>query len=189
MFGRPPTNFGPPGPFPGPGQLTPYNMMQPTRAGGFLSRLFGGGAGPRVGGFGGVPGSNLLGMMNPGGGQGFLGTMQNVEKMIKLAQTVKPMIDQYGPMIKNIPSMLDLLKEYKTYSANQEESKDDTNKNESEKKEPKKLDTNLLNEGATKEENVIKQPPKGIKVVPKKANTSKPIQKVEYKKSTPKLYI
>lgn len=190
MFGRPPTNFGPPGPFPGPGPIPPF-YMQPPNSGGFLSKLFGGAAGPRLGGFGGAPGSNLFGMMNPGG-QGFLGTMQNIEKMIQLAQTVKPMIDQYGPMVKNIPSMLDLLKEYKAYSADQTQNTNDDTKttNKTTTKKTKSKEVNNIIQEPSQNENNTKQQPKGIKVVPKKASINKPtVQKVQYKTSTPKLYI
>jgi hypothetical protein len=193
MFGRPPTNFGPPGPFPGPGPFPPF-YMQPPKTGGFLSKLFGGAAGPRLGGFGGAPSSNLFGMMNPGGGQGFLGTIQNVEKMIQLAQTVKPMIDQYGPMVKNIPSMLDLLKEYKAHSSEQEPTTTNniaTNPtNKTSNKATNKKEINQPISEPINTENNKKQSPKGIKVVPKKANINQPTPKrVQYKTSTPKLYI
>jgi hypothetical protein len=194
MFGRPPTNFGPPGPFPGPGQFPPFHM-QPPRTGGILSRLFGGGSKPGIGGIGGFPGSNILGMMNPGGGggQGFLGTMQNIEKMIQLAQTVKPMIDQYGPMVKNIPSMLNLLKEYKTYSADQEQSNTNTLTVSDTKKLPSATQNNTSKQTSLNELNKIAptQSNNGIKVVPrtKPTNSNKSIKKAEYKVSTPKLYI
>lgn len=51
--------------------------------------------------------------------------VENVQKMLQVAETMGPMFKQYGPMVKNIPDMMKSLKEFK----------DTTNKSLKEKKE------------------------------------------------------
>ncbi|MFZ3588178.1 VrrA/YqfQ family protein [Bacillus sp. DJP31] len=81
-------------------------------AGGFLSNLLskqgamkGIGAqipGQGAGGFL----SNLL--TNPGAASGML---NNIQKAVNMANQVAPMVQQYGPMVKNIPSLIKLYRE------------------------------------------------------------------------------
>ncbi|WP_117169410.1 VrrA/YqfQ family protein [Paraliobacillus sediminis] len=54
--------------------------------------------------------TNLL--QNTGGGSGVTGTLNNIQQVLKMTQSVTPLIQQYGPMVKNIPSMLALLKAF-----------------------------------------------------------------------------
>jgi hypothetical protein len=183
MFGRPPSNFGPPGPSNGLGPYSPF-PVQPSQQGGFLSKLFGGASGPGFGGVGGGPGSGILGFLNPakGGGTGILGTIQNVEKVIKMAQTVKPMIDQYGPMIKNLPSMLDLIKEYQRYSTNQDQASAETNTDSDEDSFGLELEEEKTSHTKTKT-------PIQEKKIKKQTLDTKPKKEIEYKKSIPRLYV
>ncbi|MDN4074785.1 VrrA/YqfQ family protein [Fictibacillus terranigra] len=51
--------------------------------------------------------------------------VENVQKMLQIAETMGPMFKQYGPMVKNLPDMMKSLKEFK----------DNTNKTLKEKKE------------------------------------------------------
>ncbi|WP_010632202.1 VrrA/YqfQ family protein [Sporolactobacillus vineae] len=60
--------------------------------------------------------SDLIGMfLSPGGrggtgGANLFGMLTNVQKAIQTAQTVLPMIQQFGPLIRNAPAILSVLK-------------------------------------------------------------------------------
>ncbi|SDB90795.1 YqfQ-like protein [Pelagirhabdus alkalitolerans] len=43
-------------------------------------------------------------------------TMQQLQQLAKLSQTITPLVQQYGPVIKNIPNMLALLKQFQKQS-------------------------------------------------------------------------
>jgi hypothetical protein len=161
MFGMPPSNLRPPGMLPNVmGPFSP-NSFQPQKVG-LLARLFG---------------------TNPtSGAPGFMGMIQNAEKMIQVAQTVKPMIEQYGPLAKNLPSMLQLLKEYQNYSSSSDEKQDETES----KKEPESKSDQKPKSNKTDESGPVKKKGKKIKLqtIP---STSSSEEKT--KKSVPKLYI
>ncbi len=77
-----------------------------SRAGGnILSNLFkssaGGGGLPQLGGL-------AQGVSSAGGGAS--GMLNNVQQVLKMAQSAAPMIQQYGPMVRNIPTMVKLMK-------------------------------------------------------------------------------
>ncbi|WP_456278260.1 VrrA/YqfQ family protein [Bacillus sp. AK128] len=88
----------------------------PTRgAGGLLSKLFskqGAGAAGAL--------NNVAGQSLQQGSGGFLsnllanpgGMLNNVQKAIGVANQVGPMVQQYGPMVRNIPSLIKLYKEF-----------------------------------------------------------------------------
>ncbi|MGY0691720.1 VrrA/YqfQ family protein [Virgibacillus sp. FSP13] len=44
---------------------------------------------------------------------GLSGTLNNVQQVLKIAQSAAPMVQQYGPMVKNIPTMFKMLKAFK----------------------------------------------------------------------------
>ncbi|TSB46740.1 VrrA/YqfQ family protein [Alkalicoccobacillus porphyridii] len=103
MFGpgpgmTPPTFFG-------PGPQTVTNFMQGTGGRvGLLSRLFGGGAGAGTA-FSGA------GVANATAGGGFLSginfssLLQNAQRIMGITQQVVPMVQQYGPIIRNAPAI------------------------------------------------------------------------------------
>lgn len=120
---RPPYPGGmPPGPFMGPmqgrGQMGQMGSMMrgaaPARGGaqggGLLSKLLGGGqtrgmgaaAASRAVGSTGTGSGLLQTLTNPGSINGFL---TNTQKMLQTANQIGPMVQQYGPMVKNLPAM------------------------------------------------------------------------------------
>lgn len=109
-------------PYQGPGPMMGYPqgpmMNRPPQGqgkrgggGGLLSKLLGkknqrGASGPaaaasRTGGASGA-GGILQSLSNPGAINGLL---NNTQQIIKTAQTIGPMVQQYGPLVKNIPAM------------------------------------------------------------------------------------
>ncbi|WP_257346003.1 YqfQ family protein [Pseudalkalibacillus decolorationis] len=161
MYRMPPGPFGQMGPFSsfGPGPMPPYGGGFGPKPMGLLARLF-------------TPSS--------GGSVNLLGMVENVQKVMKMADTVKPLVQQYGPMVKNLPSMLQLLKEYQNYSSDE-----DT-------KEPEKT--------VKKTKKTSKTPVQKAKPAPKKP--VKKVEEVQFKKvedvqsittdhrqSIPKLYV
>ncbi|CQR46639.1 hypothetical protein BN1058_00908 [Paraliobacillus sp. PM-2] len=45
-------------------------------------------------------------------GGGVTQTLSNLQQILKMTQSVTPIIQQYGPLVKNLPSMLTLLKAF-----------------------------------------------------------------------------
>jgi hypothetical protein len=109
----------PMGPMNNANGFMPFNQMPqgttaPRGAGGLLSKLFSkqGGA-TAMNGIAGQTlnqgsGGFLSNLTNPGGAAGMLG---NIQKVMNVANQVGPMVQQYGPMVKNIPSLIKLYKE------------------------------------------------------------------------------
>lgn len=171
---------------PGPGVTPPT----PSGMGGLLSKLLGGGGastqslpmppgsfqGMQAGGLGGAQRaggmlSNLIqGSTQGAGGMDMMGMVQNVQKVMQAADTIKPMVQQYGPMVKQLPEMIALFKEYKNSSSSEDE-ETDISEEETETTEDKK-------------ETAKKVPIQK----PKKKNKPKPTMN-QTSKSKPKLYV
>lgn len=127
-----------------PGGAGP-GLAQPSQSGiaGLLSKLLGGGGASSQslplppGSFqgmqaGGLPGAQQAGGMlssllqgNAQGGMDMMGMVQNVQKVMQAADTIKPMVQQYGPMVKQLPEMIALFKEYKNSSSSDESEGDE----------------------------------------------------------------
>lgn len=72
--------------------------------------------------------SGLLGMLkklNPSGGSLFE-TLDKIQGFLKMSQSIAPKIQEYGPLIKNLPTMLALMKEF-----NEEEESEEASDNQS----------------------------------------------------------
>ncbi|MCO7175699.1 YqfQ family protein [Sporolactobacillus kofuensis] len=91
-------NRGFPPIFPSMGPPQPPAPAAPTPGLGGLSGLISSFLSPGSAGTSGFGGSNLFSMIG------------NAQKAIQTAQTVLPMIQQFGPMIKNAPALLSVLK-------------------------------------------------------------------------------
>jgi hypothetical protein len=163
--GRPPVN-------PMMGRGRPPQMRQ-GGGGGLLSKLLnkGGQGGARQGmnaiqAFGpqnaASGGSLLKTLTNPSSINGFLA---NTQKVLNTAQQVGPMIQQYGPIVKNLPVMWKLYRGFKNAPDITEKDKKDTNIN--------------LESTHTSPEKPKVSPDQGEK----NSNTRSPLP------STPKLYI
>lgn len=140
IYNRPPTFPSPPMvrsfPFP------PISAAGPRPTfGGFLSRLFSRGqplppSSPWLG-----PALQRAASAGAGtnAGGGFLGMLTNAQKMLGIAQNVMPMVQQYGPLIKNLPAMIRIWKELKTTNPEEngaEENGEEKNIQENKKKAP-----------------------------------------------------
>lgn len=120
--------FGASGPFQGGSPMMRQQMMGRQRGrrsnGGLLSKILGGkNQGARTGGFrsiqsagrsasggSGGMGSILQTLSNP---ESLSGILNNTQQVLKTAQSIGPMIQQYGPLVKNIPMMWKLYKGFK----------------------------------------------------------------------------
>ncbi len=99
---HPPMGFGMPHGLP--------TMPPPSTGGGLLARLFGKGAANSAFGMG----PQMAGAMNPlmgatasssSGGTSLLGIINNIQRVLGIAQNVGPMIQQYGPLIRSAPAL------------------------------------------------------------------------------------
>lgn len=104
--------------------------------GGLLKKLIPGmGKSNPMQGMGGMPGlfnpsqgvnpGTLQNLANPSNLSAMMG---NVQKTLKMAESVVPMVQQYGPLMKNIPAMIRMYSAIK--NAGNEEEKKDNNKTE-----------------------------------------------------------
>ncbi|WP_338451593.1 VrrA/YqfQ family protein [Niallia oryzisoli] len=137
--GMPPHNFNPYGRPPFRSMMGTYPQMQQRGGGGLLSRLLGRGTqagvnGRNLLGSRNILGSrNLLSAMSPGqagGGGSFLralanpssltSVLSNTQKVLNTASQVGPLVQQYGPIVKNLPALWKLYRGLKDAPENSE---------------------------------------------------------------------
>lgn len=114
------------------------NMPMPQvggQGGGILSRILGGAGAP-----GGVPGIGGAGAGGiPGaaaGGMDIAGMLNNVQRVLGVTQQAMPLVQQYGPMVKNIPGLFKMMKALNSGDDDaSDESLDETTDEEQEKEE------------------------------------------------------
>ncbi|MDQ1145016.1 hypothetical protein QE429_001843 [Bacillus sp. SORGH_AS 510] len=109
---------------------------QANGGGGLLSRILGRGN-PAGGGAGGLMGAGGAGRAASGGAGGLLQSLSNpggitnmlnnTQQVLRTAQSIGPMIQQYGPMVKNLPAMWRLYKGFKNASKSTDESTSEQN--------------------------------------------------------------
>jgi hypothetical protein len=89
----------------------------------------------------------FLGAMGSGGfsgGTNVFTMLNNVQKVLKVAETMGPMIKQYGPAMKNLPSIMSALKDFQSGATQKNEAGKETDAtNKTDKKENKKEKQNL----------------------------------------------
>ncbi|MFT4412657.1 VrrA/YqfQ family protein [Fredinandcohnia humi] len=133
---RPMPPMNPPSMFTNPFGYPPQMMQRRAGLGGLLSRLFPGmGLSQQMQRMGGMQGffnpTSFQGMNNPRSLQNLANPsnlsamMGNIQKTLKMAETVVPMVQQYGPLFKNIPAMI------KMYSAIKNAGNDDNKSTDS----------------------------------------------------------
>lgn len=99
----------------------PQQMMRQKGSGGLLSKLLG--KGNQVGAGQSMNATRAFGTQNAAGGGSLLKTLTNpssingflvnTQKVLNTAQQVGPMIQQYGPIVKNLPVMWKLYRGFK----------------------------------------------------------------------------
>jgi hypothetical protein len=113
------------------GQMGPLGVNRGRQGGGLLAKILGKKS-PPMGGFPGFyptaqgavrGGSFLQNLTNPTAISGFLNNTQNV---LKAAQQISPMVQQYGPLLRNLPAMWRLYRGLKSGTDD-----NDTDQNES----------------------------------------------------------
>ena len=146
-------------------------------AGGLLSRLLGsasGGAGNMATGFEGAARGGLLqSVSQPNGLVNFLNQTQNV---LQAASQIQPLIEQYGPLVRNLPAMWKLYRSLKSDS-NDESKEDDETKEE------------IIEKDTVKQSKSVKQSKKKSKKKPKKKNKTRRSKKGSSRNPGPKLYV
>ncbi|WP_080845033.1 VrrA/YqfQ family protein [Cytobacillus gottheilii] len=106
--------MGPMGGQPQMGQMMRGPMRGQGGGGGLLAKILGGG-GNKAGGAAGLLGSRTAGGAGAASSGGFLqtltnpaaisGFLNNTQKVLHTANQIGPMVQQYGPMVKNLPAM------------------------------------------------------------------------------------
>ncbi|MGA4719380.1 VrrA/YqfQ family protein [Fictibacillus nanhaiensis] len=111
----------------------PQHPMQPFQVNPYLQNMNGMNGMPRQ--MGSV--DRFLGTIGSGGsitgGTSVFTMLNNVQKVLKVAETMGPMIKQYGPAMRNLPSIMTALKDFQSGSSSKAEN--DTEADTSEKPE------------------------------------------------------
>ena len=111
----------------------------------------------------------LLKKLNPTGG-GLTETLDHIQKLLKMAQSVTPKIQEYGPLIKNLPALLELMNEMddeEESSPDQVDTEDESTEvldellgldkeNEKQETEQQKPKTNLTHSSLNQGDNLYK---------------------------------
>ncbi|HWO97991.1 MAG TPA: VrrA/YqfQ family protein [Bacillus sp. (in: firmicutes)] len=129
--------------------MQPFFQNQPMMnrpSGGLLSRLFGGRAHsmPNMQNTSRV-GAMLSSVQNATNPSSISSMMTNVQKVLKAVETVGPMVQQYGPVVKNIPAMFKIYKALKSDDTSDEETAATMTENE-EPDNGNSLDEDAFNE-------------------------------------------
>ncbi len=171
----------------------PQHPMQPFQVNPYLQNMNGMNGMPRQ--MGSV--DRFLGTIGSGGsitgGTSVFTMLNNVQKVLKVAETMGPMIKQYGPAMRNLPSIMTALKDFQSGSSSKAEN--DTEADTSEKPENTEQTTDT-NEKSEAKKNVVKKnekkekrkPETEEKVVvagPKSTSTSTPTETPTVIKKTP----
>jgi outer membrane biosynthesis protein TonB len=132
----------------------PQHPMQPFQVNPYLQNMNGM---PRQ--MGSV--DRFLGTIGSGGsisgGTSVFTMLNNVQKVLKVAETMGPMIKQYGPAMRNLPSIMTALKDFQSGSSSK--ANNDTEADTSEKPEntDQTTETKVTNEKSDAKKNVIKK--------------------------------
>jgi YqfQ-like protein len=186
--------MGSPRPFQGGRQMMGRGQGRRS-GGGLLARILGGkNQGMRTGGLGimqhagrtassggGGLGSILQTLSKP---EGLSGILNNTQQVIKTAQTIGPMIQQYGPIVKNLPMMWKLYKGFKDLPSG-ETTEEATSESVSEtemEETPVKVETSVMDDETDPKKAVKKKHTKSEETVAKKPQKHRG-------NSLPKLYI
>ncbi|MDF2910128.1 MAG: hypothetical protein K0Q56_1009 [Sporolactobacillus laevolacticus] len=155
-----------------------------------------------TGGLGGLSGL-ISSFLSPGtaggsgGGMNLFGMLMNAQKAIQTAQTVLPMIQQFGPLIKNAPAIISVLKGMQEDSATEdsenEDKKDEEQNGDTESPvEPKNQNTSSESHHAAaqteKKKTTITQKVKKKPALQKKASLLNS-ETLPTKPSVPRMYI
>lgn len=158
--------------------------------GGLLSRLFG--RGGASGGMG-IRSSPLGSMQAARGGGGLLqafsnpsainGFLTNTQKVLNTASQVGPMIQQYGPLVRNLPAMWKIYKGFKKAGNTEDNSKNSLESSSIEESDDKNGKSEVKRQ-------VQKSTNKKTKTPSKQSLLANPSKSIDDKgKSVPKLYI
>ncbi len=162
-----------------------FGAMNP-QAGQFANTLAGGQQ--AAGGSGML--SNLVSGASAANGGGVMSTLSNVQNALNMAQSAMPLVQQYGPMVKNIPALWQMMKTFN--SSGEEDETDILDSSEEEEDEDESLDFLESDEDISSEKENKKKPPKEDKKkipIKKEKKPSRPKEPVKEKASVPKLYI
>ncbi|WP_078379676.1 VrrA/YqfQ family protein [Sutcliffiella halmapala] len=162
--------------------------------GGLLAKLLGRTGARSIGNMGG-----LGQLANTGGGLGQLassgalqqlanpsnltGMLTNVQKALKMAESVMPMVQQYGPLVRNVPAMLKLYSELKNVDTSDDEDEDTSTTNNEEGTDKEKSSNSGSNEAKATAAKPKKQKSKDT------TSTSKSNITKTAGESSPKLYV
>lgn len=119
-----------------------------------------------------------------GGGVNLFGMLMNAQKAIQTAQTMIPMIQQFGPLIKNAPAILGVLKSMQSSEKSAEETDTETPEHEEEKNEKK------TDEAAEKPTPSLQTTPrKTVIKTRQEAESLRDTDQLKTKPSKPRMYI
>ena len=125
--------------------------------------------------------SKSVGSGSAGGSGGISGTLDNIQQILKMSQSVTPLIQQYAPMVKNLPAMLTLLKAFQESDELDDETTTQSHSGINES-------TEELEDEIKQEKVVVNESKDDLYQIETEGHT--PVKKTnKYQTSKPKLYI
>lgn len=135
----------------------PQHPMQPFQVNPYLQNINGMNGMPRQ--MGSV--DRFLGTIGSGGsisgGTSVFTMLNNVQKVLKVAETMGPMIKQYGPAMRNLPSIMTALKDFQSGSSSKAENDTEADTSEKPENTDQTTETKVTNEKSDAKKNVIKK--------------------------------
>ncbi len=142
----------------------PQHPMQPFQVNPYLQNMNGMNGMPRQ--MGSV--DRFLGTIGSGGsitgGTSVFTMLNNVQKVLKVAETMGPMIKQYGPAMRNLPSIMTALKDFQSGSSSKAENDTEADTSEKPENTDQTTETKVTDEKSDAKKSVIKKNEKKEKV-------------------------
>lgn len=115
--------------------------------------------------------------------------LNNTQRVLQAAESIGPLVQQYGPFVKNIPSMWKLVQGMKTTDTDQNEQKNDNNQNEPVKEAIAPKQPNIVDPAMHVTKSVADPIHKNVHIRPLSPEPSRPVRQYAKGESIPKLFI
>ncbi len=115
-----------------------------------------------------------------GGGSQIMGMIGKIQNVIQTANRVVPMVQQYGPMVRNVPSIFKMMREFRKFEKESPSDSEENNKQKESSSQP---------ESQSKNKNVSIKEPENKKAKPDENIKKEKITDGELKPSKPKMYV
>lgn len=115
--------------------------------------------------------------------------LNNTQRVLQAAESIGPLVQQYGPFVKNIPSMWKLVQGMTTTDTDQNEKKDNNNQNVPVKEAMTPTQPNNVEPAVLTTKPIAEPIHKNVHIRPLSPEPSRPVRQYAKGESIPKLFI